>query len=215
VSGVPVATDWDGYYARPFAATAVTRRITGARLASLVRRFAPGGGRGVDLVELGGANSCFFERLNAEFAPRAYRVVDSNRFGLGKMRERLGERAGVSYYEQDVLGLSLPVQADLAISVGLIEHFDPPKTARAVAAHFQVLRPGGIAIISFPTPTWLYRGTRRVAEATGIWAFPDERPLGLAEVRAAVAPHGELLHSEVVWPILLTQIFVVARKKGG
>jgi SAM-dependent methyltransferase len=208
-------TDWDRYYTKPFAATKVTRRITESRLVSLIRRFAPSAGRGVELVELGGANSCFFSRIVAEFGPRTYTVVDFNQLGLDKMRERLGERPDVRYHRQDVLDLTLSAQADLVFSIGLIEHFDPPATARAIAAHFSLLRPGGTAIISFPTPTWLYRGVRGVAELARKWEFPDERPLRLPEVDAAVAPHGDLLYSGIVWPIMLTQMFIAARKRGG
>lgn len=206
-------TDWDRYYTKPFAATKVTRKITEGVLVRLIRRFTQGAGRGVELVELGGANSCFFDRIIHEFAPRAYHVVDFNQLGLGKMRARLGERPEVHYYRQDVLDLTLDRQADLVFSIGLIEHFDPDATARAVAAHFRLLKPGGACVISFPTPTWLYRVTRALAEATGKWEFPDERPLRLPEVAAAIVPHGSLLHHEIVWRILLTQMFIVARKK--
>jgi SAM-dependent methyltransferase len=212
MNSAPLATDWDRYYAKPFAATKVTRRITGRKLASLIRRFAPLGGEGVDLVEIGGANSCFFDRLFAEFRPRRYRVIDFNRFGLDKMAQRLGKRDDVEYHHADVLRLELDMRCDLVISIGLVEHFSPAQSAEAIAAHFRLLRDGGIAIISFPTPTPLYCATRGLAEAAGKWEFPDERPLRLPEVRAAIEPHGELLHSEIVWPIMLTQMFVVARK---
>jgi SAM-dependent methyltransferase len=206
-------TDWDRYYTKPFAATKVTRKITEAALVRLIRRFTQSAGRGIELVELGGANSCFFDRIAREFSPRASHVVDFNQLGLDKMRARLGERADVHYYRQDVLDLTLDRQADLVFSIGLIEHFDPAQTARAVAAHFRLLRPGGACIISFPTPTWLYRATRALAEVTNKWEFPDERPLRIPEVAAAIVPHGSLLHHEIVWPIFLTQMFIVARKR--
>jgi SAM-dependent methyltransferase len=207
-------TDWDRYYTKPFVATKVTRKFTENRLVSLIRRFAPRAGKSVDLIEIGGANSCFFNRIVAEFSPRSYTVIDFNQLGLDKMRARLGDRPDVRYHRQDVLDLTISAQADLVFSIGLIEHFDPPATARAIAAHFSLLRPGGVAIISFPTPTWLYRSVRGLAEAARKWEFPDERPLRLPEVSGAVAPHGDLLYSGIVWPIMLTQMFVVARKRS-
>jgi 2-polyprenyl-3-methyl-5-hydroxy-6-metoxy-1,4-benzoquinol methylase len=66
--------------------------------------------------------------------------------------------------------------ADVVFSVGLIEHFDQSGTNAMIRAHFKALKPAGCAIISFPTPTWLYRAAPRLAETLGLWKFPDERP---------------------------------------
>lgn len=209
----PLRTDWDAYYRRPFPATRITRRFTEARLVGLIRRFAdPAPGR-AELVELGGANSCFFERIDREFRAREYHVVDFNRFGLDRMAERLRGRDDVHYHHQDVLNLNLRRQADVVFSIGLIEHFSPEETARAIDAHFALLRPGGTAVISFPTPTPLYRACRGLAEAMGKWAFPDERPLRRPEVDASLQRHGDVLYHGIVWPIILTQMFVVCRKR--
>jgi hypothetical protein len=101
---------------------------------------------------------------------------------------------------------------DIVFSVGLIEHFAPAETARAVAAHFRYLRPGGTAIITFPTPTWLYRAVRGLAEATNNWIFHDERPLQLPEFERAVAGLGEIKSARILWPLILTQYCVVVRK---
>jgi SAM-dependent methyltransferase len=207
-------TDWDRYYQKPFAAARFTRRFTENTLVRLIRRYAAPEAGNFDLIEFGGANSCFFDRLAGHFAPRQYHVVDLNEFGLERMSERLGERTDVFYHHQDVLDLHLDIAADLVLSVGLIEHFDESGTRAAVDAHFAALKPGGIAIITFPTPTFLYRISRRAAEAARAWNFPDERPLRLREVAAAVEPHGKLLHHEIIWPIMLTQMVIVARKRS-
>ena len=79
-------------------------------------------------------------------------------------------------------------------------------------AHVEMLRPGGIAVITFPTPTRLYRVTRSLAERTGNWIFHDERPLEFAEVRRSIGPYARILHEEIIWPIFLTQGLVVAQK---
>lgn len=204
-------TDWDRYYHKPFAATRVTRRITGNRLAEHLARHRPYTGGGLVVAELGGANSCFFSRVQALLHPREYHVVDLNRLGLDRMRERLGPRADVLYHRADVLDLHLDPLADVVFSVGLVEHFSPEDTRRAVDAHFRILRPGGTCVIAFPTPTLLYRATRGVAELFGAWEFPDERPLRRGEVALAMEPHAEVVDGSIVWPIFLTQMFLVAR----
>jgi SAM-dependent methyltransferase len=204
------ATDWDAYYARPFVASSVTRRITTSRLLGHMRRW-------LDIphpviTELGGANSCFVDSLYAALRPAAYIAVDNNKPGLALLARRIGALPGLQAIEDDVLRPQHDGQADLVFSVGLIEHFDPAGTAQAIATHYRYARPGGLVLISFPTPTWLYRGTRRVAELARQWRFHDERPLGFAEVRAAMAEHGELLAQDLIWPIMLTQGLLVGRK---
>lgn len=208
-------TDWDRYYQKPFAATRITRRITASRLLRYLRTYRPqpDSADGPDLAELGGANSCFFDAVQEAIHPRCYLVVDSNRLGLQRMQERLGARPDVSYRCEDVLQLRLERPVDLVFSVGLVEHFDPEGTRLVVDAHLRALRPGGVCIIAFPTPTWLYRATRGVAELAGRWEFPDERPLLREEVAATLRRASDLLDGSIVWPIFLTQQFLVARKR--
>jgi hypothetical protein len=75
-----------------------------------------------------------------------------------------------------------------------------------------LLKAGGIAIMTFPTPTLLYRTARRLAERAGMWMFPDERPLKLPEVVEAARPHGKMLLKKLIWPIVLTQYLLVWQK---
>lgn len=207
-------TDWDAYYQRPFFASRFTRRFTAARLVSLIARHAPRTGRPLDIAELGGANSCFFDLLQRRFAPRRYHILDFNRYGLDLMRKRVGDRPDVHCHHLDVLDSADPgFRADVVFSIGLIEHFDPGGTRRAIQAHLRLARPGALVVISFPTPTRLYRASRAVAEATGRWAFPDERPLQLPEVQAVLGV--PILDHSIVWPVLLTQMFVAARAPAG
>ncbi len=107
----------------------------------------------------------------------------------------------------DVLRLGdLGFQADVVFSIGLIEHFDPAGTRQAIEAHFALLKPGGYAIISYPTPTWLYRAARTLTEAAGLWKFHDEhvrcektrssrRDEGLRRDRLRENPLAPRLHS--------------------
>ena len=63
--------------------------------------------------------------------------------------------------------MDLGLKVDAVFSVGLIEHFDRSGTREAVLAHLRLLDDGGVAIISYPTPTLLYRAARSVTE---VWA---------------------------------------------
>jgi hypothetical protein len=204
------ATDWDQYYRRPFQAARLTRKITAANLVRQIQRFVC---RRPVIVELGGADSCFFPVIRSRIRPSQYHVLDNNQVGLDRFRQRLGGATNVFTSNQDVLCLSYQAKADLVFSAGLIEHFGPEGTLAAIAAHFQLLKPGGIAMMTFPTPTVLYRTARRLAERAGIWMFPDERPLRLEEVAAAGQPHGTVLLKRLIWPIVLTQYLLVWQKR--
>ncbi len=198
------ATDWDSYYRAPAPAAHLTRRYTAKTLVDCLRRF---GGKIECMVEFGGANSCFLDSIQREIAPREYHAVDTNAYGLSLLQGR-----GVIAHHRDCRD-EPQLSADAAFSVGLIEHFDRAGTRAAIAAHFRVLKPGGCALISFPTPTWLYRAARWIAEAAGQWKFPDERPLEREEVIAAAKEWGEVQFEKVLWPLIFTQRMMVFRKK--
>jgi len=205
-----LATDWDGYYTSVPPTAKLTRRYTTAVLLDVIRRFA--GARPLKIVEVGGANSCFLASVLAEFKCASYDVVDTNRYGLELLEERLGRQEIVHLHRESVFAMSLEPRADVVFSVGLIEHFDPNGTRAAVLAHFDVLRPGEILILTFPTPTLLYRVTRWLIEMAGMWKFHDERPLVPAEVISSILQRGEVLFQKTLWPLILTQHLIVARK---
>jgi putative flippase GtrA len=211
------ATDWDRYYKNVVPTARLTRKYTTANLVAAMKRYgtpAPGS-TALSILEIGGANSCFLDAIVADVGCQRYDVVDTNAYGLSLLEQRIGRDDKVRLHQQSVLGLTLETQADIVFSVGLIEHFDPPRTRQAVLAHFDVLRPGGVAIITFPTPTLLYRITRGLAEALGVWQFPDERPLKPPEVLSAVRERGEVLLVKTMWPLILTQTFMVVRKHSA
>jgi len=207
------ATDWTGYYtATPFTAK-LTRRYTSAVLLAALRRYSalspPNSGY---IVELGGANSCFLDRILRELAPREYHIVDTNEYGLNLLRRRIKPEQNVTLHNISALEYCPSEPADVVFSVGLIEHFDPGGTEAMIRAHFEVLRPGGCAIISFPTPTWLYRVARNLTEALGLWKFPDERPLRRLEVVKTAQELGEIVYEKTLWPLVFTQQLLVIKK---
>ncbi len=206
------ATDWNLYYRSvPFTAR-FTRKYTARVLVAALQKFRnrPGG---EVIVELGGANSCFLDRIVAEIKPSAYHVIDNNDHGLNILAARADKPPQVRVHRGDVLDMHLDFRADTVFSVGLIEHFDPQGTRSAVLKHFELLRPGGYAILSFPTPTALYRAARAVTEFFGLWNFPDERPLRRGEVLESVAPLGDVVLEKTLWPLVYTQHLMVIRKR--
>ncbi len=203
----PAATDWDSYYKNVPATAKLTRKYTASVIVGQLRsRLSPP----ATIVEIGGANSCFLDAILAAIGCSAYHVIDTNRYGLSLLSERAGEI--VHLHQQSVLSLDLEVRADAVFSAGLIEHFSPEQTRQAILAHFRLVKPGGIVLITFPTPTLLYRLTRGFLEAIGQWKFPDERPLGYEEVLAAVGERGEVVFRKTLWPLMLTQGLIVARE---
>lgn len=217
-SDEPPKTDWDSYYKRPYATSHYGRKITTGVLSRLIRTHVAAPGKPLRIVELGGANSCFYERLVAQFHPAQYDVVDNNELGLRAFEDKKVEQIKSEGHSVNLLTHGaghLTGQFDLCFSVGLVEHFDPEGTRKVIESHFEFLAPGGIVIITYPTPTFLYRTTRRAAEMARAWIFWDERPLGHAEVEAAIRRRGEVLHREVNWWIFLTQGIVVARKANA
>ncbi len=216
----PGATDWDDYYRHPGTGTRFSRFWVRRRLLDTVRYAL--GAAGVlgplSVIEYGGANSCFLPSFLASLPVRRYTIVDTNPLGLLLTRQRWAGHTVVEAREGDVLaGLPEDLRADLVYSVGLIEHFDAAGTARALHTHLQATRPGGVCLLSYPTPTPLYRVARRIAELTGQWRFPDERPLRLAEITPTVDAYGSLIAAHLIWPIIFTQemIAIVRRSAPG
>lgn len=207
------ATDWTHYYASVPAIAKLTRKYTARVLLNFIRRsevnhlHTP-----ISIVEIGGANSCFLDKVLAEIKPCRYDIVDTNEYGLSLLRDRLDGNTVVRLHQKSVFAMPPNLQADLVFSVGLIEHFDAAGTREAILSHFDVLRPGGLAIITFPTPTLLYAMARKNMELLGLWKFHDERPLNFTEVMNTVHERAEVLATKILWPLVLTQGAMVARK---
>ncbi len=206
------ATDWNLYYRKSPVTAHLTRPILFGRVLALMQRYSL---PNPTLAELGGAGSRVLDQVLHTLEPREYHVIDNNQYGLDQLQNRIHDDPRVKFWNRSVLKLDLPLQLDTVFSLGLIEHFDEEGTREAVQAHLRLLKPGGIAIISFPTPTLLYRATRGVAEVTGQWIFHDERPLWPVEVKAAINGDADWVEDKLVWPIMLTQTLSVIRKRGA
>ncbi len=208
----PIPTDWDKYYASPYKTAGYARRIVGGKLLEMLRRYQPV--RNPGIAELGGGNSCFFESIVKSTAPARYVIYDNNALGVRKFEERTAGIPCAAAKLCDLLELdtSKEEKFDVVLSVGLIEHFPPELTKKMVKVHFDLAREGGIVVLFFPTPTFLYRATRSLSELLRLWIFHDERPLTAAEVETALLPCGTVLHREIIWRNFLTQQIIIARK---
>jgi SAM-dependent methyltransferase len=208
-------TDWDDYYSHPYVTARVTRKIMASRLTGLMKKSLGESKGKIKIAELGGANSCFYETINGNFNPEKYLIVDNNRIGLDKTLERF-KTSNIFIKQEDILASSESNEKfDVVFSVGLIEHFNKEDTGKCIAAHFKYLKNNGICIITFPTPTWLYKLTRKLSEMAGMWIFHDERPLLPEEVLDEIEKHGKVMHNRIIWPVFLTQGIIMATKFGS
>ena len=95
--------------------------------------------------------------------------------------------------------------------MGLLEHFQGKEIERLIELHSSYLRSGGLLIISVPTPTWLYRFTRSIAEALRKWDFPDELPIQKDALVLMMEQSGlQIRRVKIVWGQILTQVLVAA-----
>lgn len=204
-------TDWDRYYQRIPVLARLTRRYTRSVLLENLRRHATTIRNG-RVIELGGGDSLFASSIIAEFSPREYHAIDTNKLGLEMLRRRAAGRWPLFTHMQDVLALP-PDTADVVFSVGLIEHFGTAARREAILAHLRAARSKGCVIISFPIATRLYRLARAVAEHGGWWQFHDETPVRRDEVVDVLATESAIAAEVTLWPIVLTQHMVVAQRK--
>jgi glycosyltransferase involved in cell wall biosynthesis len=210
------ATDWTSYYTSIPITARLTRRYSNRVLVRTLNDAARVAGPIRRVTELGGANSCFVDRVCQALRPDTYTIVDRNPYGLSLLAGWMPPATSATRLdvcEGDVRALEPGAPSDAVFSIGLIEHFEPAGTRKVIRTHFDLVRSGGVVLVSYPTPTVLYRGTRRVLELLGLWSFPDERPLRFAEIADAVGDRGDLLSRRMMWPLLLTQEMAVFRKR--
>jgi len=203
-------TNWDTYYNTPYRTASISRRFTERKLHQLIETHKPETIQ--HICELGGGNSYFFPKLREKYDQAFYTIVDNNQRGLDLFQKLHQNDNKVTLLNGNVIEPEFSVtNADLVFSIGLIEHFSPQNTVRAIQTHFDCAKPGSLIIITFPTPTWLYVAARQLTELFGAWKFPDERPLQIREVVNEVTKYGEILHTSINWPVVFTQAIIVAR----
>lgn len=207
------ATDWNKYYRKAKGVTSITRFITQKKIVRCLIPYI--NNKTFSACEFGGANSCVVETLCSEFSISNYHVIDANEYGLSLLN-KLNPKTELTGELGDVLTPNTKDRNkfDLVFSIGLIEHFNEESTRKAIETHLDACKPDGIVLITFPTPTFLYKTIRFLAEAMNAWEFPDERPLQFSEVLSAISHDATILHQSINWKIGLTQGYVIARKHG-
>ena len=80
-------TDWNNYYDKPFKVTSITRKITEYFLLKAIQKYSSPA-LNMRIVELGGANSCFFESIKKKIGFELYCIIDNNR--KNSLKEEIG-----------------------------------------------------------------------------------------------------------------------------
>ncbi|MFQ5591158.1 MAG: methyltransferase domain-containing protein [Phycisphaerae bacterium] len=134
--------------------------------------------RGLRTIELG----CGRGDLSALLARRGAEVtlLDNSEAALAEARWRFERlRLPAHYVHCDILDSPrrLRRRFDVAMSYGVIEHFTGAARTRVMAAHHNVLRPGGLAVISVPHSWCLpYRFWKSYLEMRRWWPYGLEAP---------------------------------------
>lgn len=207
------STDWTAYYSKPKSKfSSSTQKITLEKLAIYMTEYA---GQEIDVLELGGGNSCFAQGLMKKVNIRSYSIADNCELAVNKFKQMNipGNAYLVDLTSRNALD-GIEQRFDVVYSVGLIEHFRGGTIEKIIETHFGLCKPGGLVIISVPTPTTQYRIIRKMMEILKVWGFPDEKPLKGIELCPIIKQKGKILISEINWKLPLTQlIFVVKNEK--
>lgn len=202
------ATDWEAYYRERKGPGSPTRTITKNLILQAIAGLSNGPPQ--HIIEFGGGDSCFYSAFQQAYPQARYVAADNSEVGIAKFRTSNGSPL-TEAIQIDLLSQPIERKGDLVYSVGLIEHFDREDTARMIKAHFDAALPGGLVLITYPTPTLPYRVIRGAAEALGIWKFHDERPLLYDEVAGEMQRYGTIVYRKMNWFIGLTQEILIAR----
>jgi len=205
--------NWDSYYSDDkYAVPEFIDNALWRNYRAVLRRHGAVG-RPLRVLELGGANSCYFKRFCTDFQIDNYTIVDNNPVGMARFPHKDDPR--VTSIQADLLGEPLArihEGYDVVLSSGLIEHFIPDETLRIVRQHFLAARPGGLVLISFPTPTAIYHGFRWFLERTDQFPPLFERPIDAAEARGFALGGAQQLAQFNIWSTILTQMCLLYRK---
>lgn len=208
-----LSTDWVQYYRAPIGLAHITRWMSANKIANLISRYIERKNK-IEICEIGGANSCFLLPLCARFNVNRYHVIDNCNYGLKLLtKKQPSSSTTVSSQNGNVLEHVhwKRNSFDLVLSVGLIEHFDQEGTRSAISAHFSQVRKDGLVLITFPTPTRIYRLLRSFLEKIGKWNFPDERPLLQEEVRQCCKEYGTVIHESLNYGAVFTQGYILVK----
>ena len=133
-------------------------------------------------------------------------VLDVSSLALDQARELFGAHGlEPETVEADIFDLpeELLGSFDVAMSFGLCEHFLGERRARSIAVHLELVRPGGLALVSVPN-RWspIYRAWMAVEKRRGTWRLGTEEPFTVVELRRLAEQAGgeplEPVHGSLV-----------------
>nr|WP_258443080.1 glycosyltransferase [Helicobacter sp. 16-1353] len=209
------ATDWEKYYSKRknnnFKISNITRKISATMILNLLKKY-----KNIHRIcEFGGGDSCFYKDFRESYANADYIVFDNSKKGVDSFNNKYATKS--PHKQKAILFNLLESKAidssfDVVFSAGLIEHFNKTNTRAMCIKHFEFAKSGGIVLITYPTPTLLYRVIRSILEKLNLWEFHDERALLFDEVNATCEEYGELLSRKLNFAIGLTQEILVYKK---
>jgi SAM-dependent methyltransferase len=148
----------------------------------VLRRF--GRFNGLRVIEIGagaGTNAALMAARRAQVT-----ILDYSEAALERAREffrRIDLRAEMICQDALSLPADLRGRYDIAMSFGFTEHFRGEERIRINKAHFDLLRPGGMAFISVPNKyNPPYRIFKFAAELAGVWKVGEEYPYSRREL---------------------------------
>lgn len=138
----------------------------------------------LDVIEIGaghGLNALLYGLHGATVT-----LLDNEQIALDKAAQMYGPN-GVEFTPvlADVFELPAELRGsfDVSMSFGLCEHFVGEQRFRVVAAHLELLRPGGIAMIGVPNRLApAYRLWKMALTRRGTWIFGTEEPFTAREL---------------------------------
>jgi len=163
----------------------LSRERTSRRWRLIVDRLTQTFGRirGLRTIELGSGRGDLSALLAQEGA--AVTLLDSSDRALDQARTRF-DRLGLSaeFRKSDLFADTAPHDRfDVALSSGVIEHFRSEQRTRAIQSHRDVLRKGGMAIISVPNAHCPpYRIWKAWLEIRRCWPYGYEEPYSRGEL---------------------------------
>jgi hypothetical protein len=202
-----IVTDWAAFYRNQGMARKLSAILGIRSILHSVVRYA---GQSVKIItELGGANTPYYKPLREQYPDAGIITLDREPDSDENFLQTVAKDTRFRSITIDLLRDDLPDHllgcSDIVFSTGFIEHFSPRDTAELIRRHFALCRPGGLVIITFPTPSIFYRTLRSLLTLAKKWRFYDERPLSYEEVAATMSQHGELVERKLDFRLGLTQ----------
>lgn len=211
-------TNWTAYYAKKKSwFSAHGQKYTLKIILCAMETFVKGI-KEINILELGGGNSCFAKDICEAENINTYDIIDNNELAtnlFNQMNLNAKYHFGYQYnlLDADDENVAECKKYDFVYSVGLVEHFRGEDIKKIIAAHYKYCKYGGIVLITFPTPSTKYIIVRKFMELTGVWQFYDECPIKYENVESIFKKYGTVERYFVNKKLPLTQMVVISKNK--